>query len=70
MTKRERSELNRLLQAAEMGIACKELGMVGYAARGISALIRATRTDSNRNVMITIASGFPAVVQHPEFIVS
>lgn len=69
MTNHERKELNRLLQAADMGIACNEPGMIAYAARGISAIVRATRTAANRNEIITIAAGFPAVVQHGEFIV-
>ena len=67
MTKSETKELTKLMQAAQMGLTIKEPGMVAYAARGISALVRASR--ASRNQIITIAAGFPAVIQHEEFIV-
>jgi hypothetical protein len=38
-------------------------------ARSYSAMIRATRSTASRDEIITIAAGFPGVVQHPEFIV-
>jgi len=42
---------------------------IGLLARGYSALIRAARTNTSRNQLITYAASVPAIVQHPEFIV-
>jgi hypothetical protein len=41
----------------------------GYMARSFSALIRGARTNKSRNELLALAAGFPAVVQHPDFIV-
>ena len=67
MTKSERKEVEKLMLAAQMGVNIGELGMIGYAARGISALVRASK--SGRNELITIASGIPAIVKHSDFVV-
>ena len=67
MTKMEQKQAQQLINAARMGIAAGELTYVGYAARGLSALIRASR--KSRNELITIAAGIPAIVQHPDFII-
>lgn len=40
-----------------------------YMARALSALIRSARTAKSRNELITIAAGYPAVTQSPEFII-
>jgi len=40
-----------------------------YMARALSALIRAARSTKSRNELITIAAGYPAVTQSPEFII-
>ncbi len=66
MTKSERKEAEKLMAYAKA--ACSLQGC-NYAARGMSALIRATATKSNRNELITLASDIPAVVQSAEFIV-
>jgi len=42
---------------------------IGLLARSYSALIRAARTRTSRNQLITYAASVPAIVQHPEFIV-
>lgn len=63
MTKFNRSELTRNMSYAAMG----EIGM---AARGISAAIRASRTTKEQNEILTEAAGYPAIVQHQDFIIS
>lgn len=65
MTKSERREADKLVGMVVAGGAV----YVGYAARGLSALIRSTATTKNRNELITIAAGVPAIVQHRDFIV-
>lgn len=64
MTKFETKELNNAIQAAKLN---KEY--IGYAARSISALIRASKTTANKNLMITKAAAIPAIIQHGNFIV-
>ena len=62
MTKAETRELNKLNALANAD--------VGYLARSFSALIRATRTVAARNAMLTAAGAMPAVIAHPDFIIS
>jgi len=62
MTKMEKREAEKAMKAASMG-------MIDYAARSISSLIRATATSKNRNELIRIASSIPAVQRHSEFII-
>ena len=69
MTKSETKLMQQAMKAGHMGATIGEPAMIGYAARAISSLIRATKTDANRNEMITIAAGIQAIVQHPDFIV-
>ena len=42
---------------------------IGMLARSYSALIRAARTTTSRNQLITYAAAVPAIVQHADFIV-
>ena len=63
-TKREAAIL---MQYAKLGGA---VDGVGIAARGMSALIRSAPTTTTANILVSIASGIPAVVQHTDFIVS
>jgi len=64
MTKADKKEANHVacLLAAELADA-------GYGARAFSALIRAARSTKARNELITYAAGYPAVVQHADFII-
>ena len=64
MNKSERKECEKLT-------AWGRAGMVDVAtlARSFSALVRSARTTKSRNEIICSAGGFPAVVQHAEFIV-
>jgi hypothetical protein len=62
MNKSESREVAKTIQyGASLG--------AGYMARSLSALIRGARTTKSRNELLTLAAGFPAVVQHPDFIV-
>ena len=63
MTKINRQESAKAMYYAAMG--CFDV-----AARTISASIRATKGQKERNELLTIAANYPAIVQHPEFIVS
>lgn len=62
MTKSEKREVEKLNAMAR-------IADVGMLARGYSTLIRAAMTAKSRNEIIVHASGIPAVVQHPDFIV-
>jgi hypothetical protein len=64
MTKNEKREADKLMFVAGRQITDSQV--VGYVARGMSALIRAS--SRSRNELITIASSIPAIVQHPDFI--
>jgi len=61
MTKSERIEASKAMYFASMGY-------FDMAARAMSMLIRAASKKS-RNELITMAGGYPAVVQHSEFII-
>lgn len=63
MTKSETRELNKLNALATIADP-------GYLARAYSALIRATRTGASRDHMLDCAARNPAVVAHPDFIIS
>jgi hypothetical protein len=63
MTKIERSEASKAMYYASMGA-------MDLAARTMSANIRATRSVKTRNELLTMAAGYPALVQHAEFIVN
>ena len=65
MTKAEKREANHTLCLFAAGLAD-----AGYAARCLSALARATKTEKNKNEIITLAAGYPAIVQSSEFIVA
>jgi len=65
MTKSEKREANHSLALFAAGL-CD----AGYAARSISALIRSALGKNTRNELIKLASSFPAVVQHHNFIVA
>jgi len=69
MTKSETREVAKLEAVMRNGFANVNDPMIGVCARAYSALIRATRTTKNRNELICIAGGIPAIVQHPDFIV-
>ena len=43
---------------------------VSLLARSYSALVRSARTTKSQNEILTYAAAIPAVVQHPEFIIS
>jgi len=68
MTKQERMLTNESVCVALI-FGKESPAVIGCAARSISALIRATRTVKNRNELICIAGGVPAIVQHADFIV-
>jgi hypothetical protein len=62
MTKSQKQETNH--------VACllaAKLADEGYAARALSALARSA-SEKARNEIITYAARWPAVVQHPDFI--
>ncbi len=62
MNKSETREVAKTIQhGAQLG--------AGYMARSLSALIRGAMTTRSRNALILVAAGYPAVVQHPDFIV-
>jgi hypothetical protein len=63
MTKINRQESAKAMYYASMGY-------FDLAARTISASIRATNGQKERNELFTIAANYPAIVQHPEFIAS
>ncbi|CAB4172673.1 hypothetical protein UFOVP1470_42 [uncultured Caudovirales phage] len=63
MTKSNRSQLTKCMYYASMG-------EYGIAARGISSLVRSSRTKKEQNEIITEASSYPAIVQHEDFIIS
>ena len=69
MTKQERRALNIALCCMATASDTNRNEIAGYAARSISALIRATATTKNRTEMLTAAAAFPAIVQHADFIV-
>ena len=70
MNKSETRELNKLNALANAIAGTDSRHCVAYLARSYSALIRSTRTTSARNIMITAAAAIPAVVAHPDFIIS
>lgn len=61
LQKRETAKIEAMIRAGTVD--------AGYAARSISALVRAAMTRKARNELITFAAGWPAVVQHSDFIV-
>lgn len=69
MTKQERQQIDRVISLMAATPKADRQAIAGYAARSISALIRATATTKNRNEMLTAAAAFPAIVQHADFIV-
>ncbi len=62
MTKAEQRE-------AAKAIAYGQALGADYMARALSGLIRSARTAKSRNELITIAAGYPAATQSPEFII-
>ena len=64
MTKSESKEANHALCLYAAGLA-----QADYCARIISMLIRSSRGKNTKNELITMAASFPAIVQHPEFII-
>jgi len=69
MTKSETRQLDNLAAIVARGFENADDPTIGFCARAYSALIRATRTTKNRNELICIAGGVPAIVFHPDFIV-
>ena len=67
MTKSETREVAKLQAVMRNGFTGINDPLIGYCARAYSALIRATGTLQNRNVMICAAGVVPAIVQHPDF---
>ena len=63
MTKSETREVNVIIKYHAAGLE------TDWVARALSALVRSARTNKSRNELLTVAAGFPAVLQHPEFIV-
>jgi len=68
MTKQERMLAREAVSVAVL-FGERMPAVIGCSARSLSALIRATRTTKNRNELICIAGGVPAIIQHPDFIV-
>jgi len=62
MTKINRSETAKALQYAA-------LGHFDIAARTMSAAIRSASGTKERNEIITAAAAYPAIIQHPEFLI-
>lgn len=71
MTKNEKNEVCKLLSLARCVIPARVGGTddatLGYIARSFATLARSSR--KSRNDIITLAAGWPAIVQHPDFIV-
>jgi hypothetical protein len=44
-------------------------GMVDTAARAASALVRCASSAKARNELLTVFAGWPALIQHADFIV-
>jgi hypothetical protein len=70
MNKSETRELNKLIALANAIAGTDSRHCVAYLARGYSALIRATRTTNSRDHMLDCAQRNPAVIAHPDFIIS
>ena len=62
MTKINRQESAKALYYASMGY-------FDLAARTISSAIRSASSVKERNELITAAAAYPAIVQHPEFLI-
>ncbi len=62
MTKINRSETAKALQYAA-------LGHFDIAARTMSAAVRSARGMKERNEIIASAAEYPAIIQHPEFLI-
>jgi len=62
MTKINRQESAKVMYYSAMG-------HFDIAARTMSACIRAARSVKERNELLTMAAGYPALVQHSDFIV-
>jgi len=62
MTKSNRIESSKAMYYAAMG-------HIDIAARTISACIRSAKSVKERNELIVEAMGYPAIVNHPEFII-
>lgn len=71
MTKNENREASKLheILTAYKGFPVTDAAaqnVIGYAARGFSAMVRASKTPNEIHVF---AAGWPAVIQHPDYIV-
>jgi len=61
------TKINRQESAKAMYYSA--MGNFDIAARTMSACIRAARNAKDRNELLTIAAGYPAMVKHSDFIV-
>ena len=61
------TKINRQESAKAMYYAA--MGYFDLAAMTISACIRAAKSAKERNELICEAANYPAIVQHPEFII-
>ena len=68
MNRSENREASKLVGILRAHVAAGvEPEVIGWAARGFSALARSSLRS--RNEILTLAAGWPAVVEHPDFIV-
>ena len=70
ITENQIASMNKVnAREAKRIVQFMDAGMVDTAARAASAAIRACMTTKQRNIMLTFAAGWPALVAHHEFIV-
>ena len=67
MNKSEQREVTKLTNY--MSAASTHPYLIGTVARGLSALIRATRGRHTRSELIYVASSWPKVMTHTDFII-
>ena len=67
MNKSEIREATKIMSSITARQVDQRAKLVGWAARGMSALARASLRS--RNEIITAAAAIPAIVQHQDFIV-
>lgn len=56
-------------KVAAQAQAAAQMGMTDYAARSLSALIRAAANQKQQRELLALSSKIAGVVDHPEFII-
>jgi hypothetical protein len=67
MTRSEQREVTKLTNY--MSAASTHPDLIGTVARALSSLIRCTHGRNTRSELITVASGWPSVMTHADFII-